>query len=124
MVYYTTFRLTPPVNDLREAQRYLRADNMWKYLPERLKNKISAIEWKLEEESFGVILAFCNAELTKNELAELSDWVKGQNSDGLGEGFEQQDFAMHDEGDCYAISSFDWEVNDYIFKLSSIANVL
>ena len=32
-------------------------------------------------------------ELTEQELEKLSDWISGQNSDGLGEGFEQQDFA-------------------------------
>ena len=54
-----------------------------------------------------------------------------QNSDGLGEGFEQQSFASYeieDDYNCgydedeyiepeYVMASFDWETNDYEFTL-------
>jgi hypothetical protein len=52
--------------------------------------------------------------LTDEESKQISEWISGQNSDGLGEGFEQQSFAEiegDDENDDWAMASFDWQTN-------------
>ena len=134
-IYETEFNLTNPVNDFREARAYLSEDDMTKYLVDDLKGYrnrtgidadcIEKIEWDLLTEDEGIIRLITTAELTKEQLAEISDWVSGQNSDGLGEGFEQQEFAETCEEDEYGdidwdtcvMSSFDWNTNKYIFTL-------
>ena len=131
MKYRTYFKLTACVNDLNAAQEYLKAEDMTIYLKEdsRLKSVsqfVEKIEWILKDESSGYIDLTTNKELTAEQLAIISDWVSGQNSDGLGEGFEQQNFACYEdegligyEGSKWdnetIIASFDWETNQYIF---------
>jgi len=66
--------------------------NMADYLPEELKPKIASMEWdvaKVQRKLYGSISCELRAPLTDNEQAGLVDWISGQNSDGLGEGFEQ-----------------------------------
>lgn len=95
-IYETNFRLECPVNDFDEAYNYLTEDDMTQYLDkERCKATpdITSVEWILEDEESGKIVVRAIRELTEDELDELSDWIRGQNSDGLGEGFEQQEFA-------------------------------
>jgi hypothetical protein len=87
------------------AQDYLTQDNMTKYLDEPLQGVVEHIQWHLHGDGHKYYVeAFVNRELTDDELKQLADWTSGQNSDGLGEGFEQQEFA-EDEGDedadCY-----------------------
>lgn len=133
-VYYkTNFNLVCPVNDMAEAQNYLQEDDMTKYLIDSLRYdkvdeqeiaKISNIYWALRDEQSGYILLTTTDVLPMNVLDKISDWVSGQNSDGLGEGFEQQPFAEYrdeyyddeDEYSEYNMASFDWETNDYKFK--------
>lgn len=103
-----------------------------------LPGDIDMIRWELYDDGQeGRIHLVTNRELDSKELAFISDWVRGQNSDGLGEGFEQQEFATYvpciegycDEvGDpddcpdgiyncpCAEMCSFDWQRNDYIFQ--------
>ena len=95
-IYETPFSLVAPVNDLEAAQAYLEEDNMVEYLDKErcsAADDIKAITWILEDEESGVIRVNAIRELTEEELDQLSDWISGQCSDGLGEGFEQQDFA-------------------------------
>lgn len=129
-VYETKFRLTNPVNDIEAARLYLAEDDMTEYLwdyssvnPDALK-AIKKIEWILETEDSGKIILTSEKELDEKSLNEVSDWVRGQNSDGLGEGFEQQRFATEEIYDEYGdidydaepiMSSFDWETNYYRF---------
>ena len=131
MKYRTYFKLTACVNDFNAAQEYLKEDDMTVYLKEdsRLKSVsqfVEKIEWILKDESSGYIDLTTNKELTTEQLAIISDWVSGQNSDGLGEGFEQQDFACYEdegltgyEGSDWdnetIMASFDWQTNQYIF---------
>ena len=132
-IYRTYFKLTACVNDLSAAQEYLTEDDMTVYLKddsrisEKVRNAVEKIEWILKEEDSGFIELTTNEALSATELKEVSEFVSGQNSDGLGEGFEQQDFACYeDEGlegyedsdwDNESImASFDWESNDYIFE--------
>ena len=121
--YCTDFTLTNPVNDFGAAQAYLTDDDMTKYWKNGHKqSKVIKIQWDLIDEQTGHIVVITNDELTSNEADELSNWISGQNSDGLGEGFEQQDFAWipyDDEEDEGEMASFDWETNDYKLVLIS-----
>jgi hypothetical protein len=130
--YVTRFELTNPVNDYDAAADYLR-EPMTEYLIddldylhlEHLQGKIENIEWVLEDEESGYIELTTTEPIAWDDLVKISDWVRGQCSDGLGEGFEQQPFAevrYEDEEDEYGYSnydtdmaSFDWRTNKYRF---------
>lgn len=91
--YSREFSMESPVNDFEAANEYLKEDDMTQYLPENLKEKIAKVEWELDDESSGHIKIETYKELNEEEENELKSWIDGQNSDGLGEGFEQQEFA-------------------------------
>lgn len=139
VVYRTYFKLTNCVLDFEEARKYLIEDTMKQYLQNDSRcstdtyNKILSIEWILKDENSGYIELKTTEELSTEELNKLSDWVCGQNSDGIGESFEQQDFACYEIGeDCEILdsrylcdyegeveevmASFDWNTNDYKFE--------
>ena len=130
--YRTYFNLTNAVNDFEEARQYLIADNMTTYLksdsriPENVRSAVDDIVWILKDIASGYIELTANRSLSTQELESISKFVSGQNSDGLGEGFEQQDFACYEdegltgyEGDDWdnemIMASFDWQTNDYLF---------
>lgn len=132
-IYRTYFNLNAPVIDIEAANSYLNEDDMTQYLkhdtriPEDVRNAAEKIVWHLKDESSGIIDLSTTRALSATELKTISEWVSGQNSDGLGEGFEQQSFAYYeDEGlngyddsdwdNEYIIASFDWETNEYIFE--------
>lgn len=139
--YFTDFVLDYPVSDFEAAREYLAKEDMTKYLigsfghskgMETLDPEdIISIEWKLLDNEDGKIILITTRELTDTESKAISRWISGQNSDGLGEGFEQQDFAMtrlsdnsydYDyayEDEDVACSSFDWETNNYELHLNS-----
>ena len=136
-IYKADFYLTDYVNNLQEAQRYLTEDNMLTYLVDELKyqgreataNKLQRVEWILQSEINGRIEVEAAAELTTVERAIISEWIRGQCSDGLGEGFEQQRFACYGEEVEYSEdyedeycdehwARFDWETNDYRLQLA------
>ena len=48
----------------------------------------------LTEKERKVIELYYYEELTLKEIEEIKDYITGQNSDGLGEGFEQQDIEI------------------------------
>lgn len=135
-IYMTKFHLLKPVleDKYHLANEYLN-EPMEQYLHGELKEVISKIRWRLTDLDMGQITAFTEVPLTEKQLASLSDWVRGQCSDGLGEGFEQQDFANYDVGlidewtgrydpervweddyeEYWVMASFDWETNRYEF---------
>jgi len=127
--YGTSFTLTNPVNDYNSASDYLQADDMTQYLINdldyldlsHLEGKIKEIKWVLEDELNGYIILYTTEPLAQEDLDKISEWISGQCSDGLGEGFEQQPFAevQSYDGDEYDtdMASFDWETNDYKLKL-------
>lgn len=129
--YRTYFKLTAPVKDIDSAQSYLSEDDMTKYLltdsrsPISLTKKVTNIEWILKDEISGYIELESTKTLSEIELEIVSEWVSGQNSDGIGEGFEQQNFAYYpnddyDEEDLdndYIMASFDWKTNKYKFEI-------
>lgn len=92
--YETNFHLEAPVNDFEAAQAYLSDDDMTQYIPDELKDVVKDVKWELDDEESGHISFKTTRELTAEESKKMSDWIDGQNSDGLGEGFEQQDFAI------------------------------
>ena len=94
-LYRTYFDLSDSISDEHwmEARKYLDEDNMANYLPDELLEKIILIQYDLITNNKGFINIISNALLTQEELIELKNELDGQNSDGLGEGFEQQEFA-------------------------------
>lgn len=131
--YRTYFNLTNAVNDFEEARKYLTEDNMTTYLkgdsriPEDVRSAVDNIVWILKDIASGYIELTANRSLSTQELESISKFVSGQNSDGLGEGFEQQDFAFYEdeglvgyEGEEWdnemITASFDWQTNNYLFE--------
>lgn len=113
--YITRFNLSFPVNDIDAADDYLQDDIMLDYFDEGpLKDKLAYIEWYMSTESSGNIMVAAKEELTRDELNEISRFISGQNSDGLGEGFSQQDFAEVVDilGKPQRVT-FDWDTNNY-----------
>lgn len=133
--YRTYFKLTAPVIDFEAAREYLIEDEMVVYFnedsrrPSSLQGVVISIDWILRDEESGYIEMKSTRELETKELEFISDWVRGQNSDGLGESFEQQDFACYVsnenddfdydefEDEDWIMASFDWLTNNYIFVL-------
>ena len=129
--YRTDFQLEYPVKDMNAAQAYLDDPQLGRYLHSFLEDngmpdtaqKIISIAWSLLDVDSGYITLETNDYLNDNESKEISDWICGQNSDGLGEGFEQQPFASYDlneenesDDDYYeewVMASFDWQYNNY-----------
>lgn len=113
------------------AAQYLLQDDMTQYLDDDLKSVVKRISWHLFHDGYTYhVEAICERDLTDEEIEELRSWVSGQNSDGLGEGFEQQDWAwVPGEHECDGpywsecncdeenghMCSFDWETNDSTF---------
>ena len=79
-----------------------------------LNEIVTKAEWSLASDERGNITIQTTRELTTNEIKEVSEWLAGQCSDGIGESFEQQDFACYycDEmtGDVY--DDYDLEMLD------------
>ena len=116
--YLTSGHLTRAIEkwNVSMAQDYLIMDDMAEYLPDPLKSKVESIEWNLDGDGYRYYVEATTSDpLSERELRELSAWVSGQNSDGLGENFEQQDFAeaYDKDGDYIGMCSFDWNSNDY-----------
>ena len=98
-LYRTSGVLTGTIEaeNVAQAQAYLTDDDMTQYLDKEC-GPIEHIEWKLEADGHNwSVTAYTQRELTDDELKALSSWISGQNSDGLGESFEQQDFAWDQE---------------------------
>ncbi len=60
---------------------------------EAIKNKLLTIHWGVEElrgQLYGRVEVASTAPLNAVERMAMREWISGQNSDGLGEGFEQR----------------------------------
>ncbi len=78
-------------------------DNMSVYFHEAGADKLLLADWGfevLDDELFGKVDVRLAEPMTEEEENELKDWIRGQNSDGLGEGFEQREIST-DRGDLY-----------------------
>lgn len=142
-IYQTKGVLTGTIDqsNVAEAQEYLQFDynhetgerdkpiNMHQYLDPPLDGVVLHLQWVLAANGHDyTVTAVTSRDLTTDELKQLSSEVSGQNSDGLGEGFEQQDFCWDPDGDCHecegcengyecenqggSMISFDWRSND------------
>lgn len=121
VTYRATGWLEVPVSDLTAAREYLN-EPMETYLDPPLISVVHTIRWDLKNEAEWFVDVVTNRRLTDEESAAVSEWISGQNSDGLGEGFEQQDFAEHfdedsDHDDDDTMSSFDWRINKCILYM-------
>jgi len=89
------FLLVEHEDEISEALKseLAECENMADYLPDTLKPKIASMEWdviRVQGQLYGSIYCALRVPLTVTEQAGLVDWITGQNSDGLGEGFEQR----------------------------------
>ena len=78
-------------------------DNMSVYFHETGADKLLLADWGFEvmdDELYGKVDVRLTEPMTEEEENELKDWIRGQNSDGLGEGFEQREIST-DRGDLY-----------------------
>ena len=123
--YVTKFNLEVPVK-VDDANNYLQEDDMCDYLKNDIDNttikpnELVSITWSIDKSytnynDHGTITLITTRDFTEKELDFVSEWVSGQNSDGLGEGFEQN-FPNDDEnGYDDSMASFDWKTNKYKF---------
>jgi len=135
--YETKGHLTDqiPADRIADAQAYLLGGhegeplNMEQYLDEPLRKIVVDLRWELSADGYNyTVRATCKRPLTDDEQRALSLEVSGQNSDGHGENFEQQDFAWLEDGECGECDgcinwdscddetgkmiSFDWQENE------------
>jgi hypothetical protein len=127
--YQTEFNLTLPVKDLDKAREYL-AEDVAKYLRKEIEaaneqalseispDNIVSLKWELDNEQSGHITLLTKSPLTDNQLKAVSGFISGQNSDGLGAGFEQGDFAEYYDEEAYKVAYSDFEnayfnIDDY-----------
>lgn len=115
--YKTVAKLSLPVTDFLEAKEYLRDDNMLQYLDDsRLAENLEDIYWDLVNPNTVEIGVVSKKMLSPSERYTLSRFISSQNSDGIGDGFRNQDFAFHDTGKEILLSEFDWQTNPYVLR--------
>ncbi len=90
-----------------------------------IKEKLVSMDWgicEINDIPYGYVDVVLNAPLNDSEVDELKDWISGQNSDGLGEGFEQREIetdagglyvSFWDSGKDYFIYTQE-EMNEYL----------
>lgn len=104
-------------HDIREAvEREQSIGNMAQYFnrSESVNEKLASAVWSVDEvggKLYGRVNVRLKEPLTEGETEILKEWISGQNSDGLGEGFEQRAIET-EEGDLYV--SF-WNSGDGYF---------
>ena len=110
--------LTDNIDKIEDAIRSEQARElkMGEYISDHadIKGKVLFAEWGVEEHYgalYGKIDCYLSEELSPEETERLKDAITGQNSDGLGEGFEQREIHI-DEGDLYV--SY-WQSGDEYF---------
>ena len=122
-IYRAYFMLRDDVTDIEAARRYLTDIDMTEFLLRDSlgTKKVKKVEWHLTDENSGYIQVETSKILHFMESKNISDWIRGQCSDGLGEGFEQQPFACYvDDDDFDRMASFDWETNNYTLSLEDV----
>ena len=83
---------------------YLDGDDMAKYFDTDDNAEVAAVlqsmNWSfvnLNYELFGKVEVVLADDISDEGVKSLKDYITGQNSDGLGEGFEQQDISIDDD---------------------------
>ena len=110
--------LTDNIDKIEDAimSEQARELKMGEYISDHadIKGKVLFAEWGVEEHRgalYGKIDCYLSEELSPEETERLKDAITGQNSDGLGEGFEQREIHI-DDGDLYV--SY-WQSGDEYF---------
>lgn len=86
-----------------------------------IKEKITSMRWgicELDDRAYGFVNLELKEKLTSDDIEKLKDWITGQNSDGLGEGFEQREIT--DNGETFSVSM--WSSEDYFIKTKNEMN--
>lgn len=100
--YAKSFAVTGFIHPGRhqDAREYLFEDNMTQYFrrDEDPLNIITDMRWDLQKDQSGFIICTSKASFPRWYFAPLDSFCNGQNSDGLGEEFEQQDFITMAKG--------------------------
>lgn len=86
--------------------------------------KVKRVKWKFEKTNnclYGKVEVALTDELTAEETEAVKEWIAGQNSDGLGEGFEQSEFRAGSR----TISVCFWNPSDdyYIYDEAEFGNI-
>lgn len=107
---------------LKEFDKFYCDEDMTDYFPEdELKEKIHGIFWSIiviKEELAGkvVVLIDDDQNLSREERRKIKIFIEGQNSNGLGESFEQRVINTH-SGERIYVSFWDfnnnWTYGDY-----------
>lgn len=93
-------------SDIQEAvKREQSIGDMAQYFNKEgsVKDKLVSAVWSVDEADeklYGCVNVRLKEPLTEEESKILKEWITGQNSDGLGEGFEQRAIEV-EEGDLY-----------------------
>ena len=110
--------LTENIDKIEDAimSEQARELKMGEYISDHadIKGKVLFAEWGVEEHRgalYGKIDCYLSEELSPEETERLKDAITGQNSDGLGEDFEQREIHI-DDGDLYV--SY-WQSGDEYF---------
>lgn len=93
------------------------ADYFDEYDSKTAKPKIQSMIWGFESVDgclYGRVIVTLAEELTEKETEEVKDYICGQNSDGLGEGFEQQEIRIDYDEEIY-VSFWNWSDNYWIY---------
>ena len=110
--------------DLREI-RHMVNGRVSPQFRESGADKLLLADWGFEvmgDELYGKVDVRLTEPMTEEEEKELRDWIRGQNSDGLGEGFEQREIptdrgdlsvSFWDSGEGYFIKD-DEEMDEYL----------
>ena len=145
LTYQTEFDLAEFVN-VKRANEFLHEKDMTEILRNDLlaagrkgaAEALVLIEWSVWGDEYdnvvndhGAVKLVTTALLPKSDKDFISDWVKGQCSDGIGESFEQRfpdehyerawwDTDENEDGDYEPMASFDYNTNEYKFKLGNV----
>ena len=111
--YLSSFKMSNgPVNGRKnDVNAYLQEIPMEQFLNKDIENnkngidtslKIISVKWEMVEDAFGslekgTVTVVSPRLLRYQEVTFINDWINGQNSDGLGEGFAQSDFCEYKE---------------------------
>ena len=91
----------------QDAYEYLHEDNMAQYLwpNDDPLGIIEDIRWDLTREQSGLIIVKSRASWPRWYFSLMNNFTDGQNSDGLGESFEQQDFISMNRNGTWTLHS-------------------
>ena len=96
---------------------YLDGDDMSQYFDEsdnaEVASVLQSMNWSfvnVNYELFGKVAVGLTDDISNEGIKAIKDFITGQNSDGLGEGFEQQDIEL---GDDRRLNLHMWSYDEY-----------